>query len=244
METVKADPSNIVRIKNFLDNDLYSYFYDYFINHPYFNSLDSRALYGPFHYQNEYSEDSEFIKKLSIYKRKILDTLIFRYGLDVIEFSGTTLRKWYSEEYQDPHSDCEVVINIANDLAQADPFPNFSSLFIEYAALVYLNDDYDGGEIFFPDHDIIIKPEPNEFICFPGTKYYIHGVNKVTKGSRFVMQDFVTTPKMMYIWQNFVVSDEDISFSDNDIDYYMKNKTLFSRSNIPRNFIFNRKKND
>lgn len=240
-KTVKTNPKNIVRIKNFLDKDLYNYFYEYFLEYPYFNSLKSRALYGPYHYQNEYDEYSEFTIKLSEYKNKILETLIYSYGLDLIDFSGTTLRKWFPGEFQDPHADCEVEIVIEDDIATAKPFPNFSSLFIEYAALVYLNDDYEGGEIFFPDHDIIIKPETNEFISFPGTRYYVHGVKEVTKGSRYVMQDFVTTPKMMYIWQNFVVSDLELNFSDKDMHYYMENKTSYNRSNIPVNFIFNRK---
>lgn len=241
---ITATENNIVRIKNFLDHDLYDYFYDYFINNSYFHSVNSRALYSPNHYQNEYSEDSDFIKKISIYKKNILDTLIYNYGLDLINFSGTTLRKWYPGEYQDPHADCEAEISIVEDYAYAKPFNNFSSLFIEYAALVYLNNDYEGGEIYFPDYDIIIKPEPNEFISFPGTKYYRHGVKELSKGYRFVMQDFVTTPKMMYVWQNFVVSDQVLGFLDENQDYYMQNQTAYDRSNIPKYFIFNRKNND
>lgn len=240
----KANPDNILRVKNFLDIDLFNYFKDFFLTHPYFSESKERALYGPHHYGEEFDEHSIFTQKLFLYKSAVLKQLMYSYGVELVNLSGTTLRKWFPGEYQDPHSDNEALITIKDDFASADPFPNFSSLFIEYAALVYFNDDYTGGEIFFPDYDIAIKPEPNEFISFPGNRYYIHGVKEMIDGKRFVMQDFVTTPRMMYLWQNFVVSEEDLAFSDKDIYYYMKEKTAFSRSNIPKYFIFNRNKYD
>lgn len=55
------------------------------------------------------------------------------------------------------------------------------------SGMIYLNDDYEGGELYFPDWGISIKPKPGMFVSFPGSKYYMHGVKKVTSGKRFVM---------------------------------------------------------
>ena len=42
--------------------------------------------------------------------------------------------------------------------------------------LLYLNDDYDGGELYFPYHDFKIKPEPGMLVSFPGNWYNRHGI--------------------------------------------------------------------
>lgn len=51
------------------------------------------------------------------------------------------------------------------------------------ASVVYLNDNYSGGEIYFPDRDQVIKPKRGQLIAFPGAWW--HGVHAVTGGQRF-----------------------------------------------------------
>ena len=59
----------------------------------------------------------------------------------------------------------------------------------DIATLVYLNDNYGGGEIYFPDYDISIKPEPGDLLCFPDQPRFVHGVNPISDGTRY------TTPR-------------------------------------------------
>lgn len=42
--------------------------------------------------------------------------------------------------------------------------------------LLYINDDYLGGELYFPYHKIKIKPEPGMLISFPGNWFNRHGI--------------------------------------------------------------------
>lgn len=42
--------------------------------------------------------------------------------------------------------------------------------------LIYLNNDYDGGELYFPVHNLMIKPEPGMLISFPGNAWNRHGI--------------------------------------------------------------------
>lgn len=51
--------------------------------------------------------------------------------------------------------------------------------------MYYINDDYEGGEIFFPDHNLKIKPKANSLLMFPGNENYLHGVLEVIEGFRY-----------------------------------------------------------
>lgn len=53
------------------------------------------------------------------------------------------------------------------------------------ASIYYINDDYVGGEISFPDLNIYIKPKPNSLIFFPGNENYLHEVHTIVAGNRY-----------------------------------------------------------
>lgn len=58
---------------------------------------------------------------------------------------------------------------------------------IEYSGLLYLNaygKDFTGGEIVFPEFDLIIKPEVGDLVLFKGDIPHRHGVNVVESGER------------------------------------------------------------
>jgi hypothetical protein len=52
-----------------------------------------------------------------------------------------------------------------------------------------LNDDYEGGELLFPEQNGAVKPKAGDMVVFPG--YYVsHGVAEITKGTRRVLLVF------------------------------------------------------
>ena len=53
-----------------------------------------------------------------------------------------------------------------------------------YTSVIYLNDDYDGGETFV--NDIKISPATGKIVTFKGNTL-LHGVNKITKGNRYTV---------------------------------------------------------
>ena len=55
----------------------------------------------------------------------------------------------------------------------------------------YFNDDYEGGEIVFPRFNVEIKPKANQLALFPANYMYNHNVNKVTKGTRYSMVNWL-----------------------------------------------------
>lgn len=63
---------------------------------------------------------------------------------------------------------------------------------IYYAQILYLNDDYEGGELFFVNKDFKVKPKPRSLLVFPGTSDFEHGVEFVKDGPiRYVMVSFL-----------------------------------------------------
>jgi len=52
---------------------------------------------------------------------------------------------------------------------------------------IYLNEDYEGGEIKFVTHGLSFKPNVGDFIVFPGNMHYPHEVTKILSGTRYTL---------------------------------------------------------
>jgi len=71
-------------------------------------------------------------------------------------------------------------------------FDQYSDKLIEYAAILYVNEGYTAGELFFTYFDFEYTPEPGTLMLFPGTEQYHHGVRPVGPGSvRYNLPSFV-----------------------------------------------------
>jgi hypothetical protein len=51
----------------------------------------------------------------------------------------------------------------------------------------YLNDDYEGGEMYFHTLDLTIKPKANQMLMFPSNYIYNHSVRQVLSGTRYAI---------------------------------------------------------
>lgn len=60
----------------------------------------------------------------------------------------------------------------------------------DLSLVVYLNGDFEGGEIVFPKQGITVKPRAGMLIAFPSDHHFLHGVNPVTKGVRYAIVDW------------------------------------------------------
>ncbi len=58
------------------------------------------------------------------------------------------------------------------------------------SALLYLNDDYEGGEITFPHIGFSQKPKAGSLIFFPSNFVFVHEVNAVTSGTRYALPNW------------------------------------------------------
>jgi hypothetical protein len=124
------------------------------VNCLYFNS-DSKCL-----------KDIEKIKELDNDVFKIISKVIvkLREDFDIISTgdSGYCFRKIYGPTRL--HKD-GIIINPVNNRLSIKKVRNMS-------IIIALNDDYEGGEFYFPKQDFRVKLKKGDIICFP--PYYTH----------------------------------------------------------------------
>jgi len=54
----------------------------------------------------------------------------------------------------------------------------------EFASIIYLNDNYEGGNLVIPELKFVNRPKKGQLVTFRGGKLF-HGVTTITKGTRY-----------------------------------------------------------
>lgn len=63
---------------------------------------------------------------------------------------------------------------------------------LEYASVIYINDDYTDGEVFFTNKGISFRPPARAMLIFPTDAEYLHGTEAPGEGPvRYVIPSFV-----------------------------------------------------
>jgi predicted 2-oxoglutarate/Fe(II)-dependent dioxygenase YbiX len=63
-------------------------------------------------------------------------------------------------------------------------YPGKPAIEEHYSAILMLNSDYEGGELYFVHHGVEVKLEAGDLIMFRGNAENLHGVREITKGKR------------------------------------------------------------
>ena len=84
------------------------------------------------------------------------------------------VKKWNKGQYMGPHVD--------NQDGHSD---------LSFSIVTYLNDDYAGGEIFFKNQNISLKPKAGSVIMFPSKDPYTHQVLEIQEGVRYMVSTSV-----------------------------------------------------
>jgi hypothetical protein len=126
---------------------------------------------------------------------ELIYSMIARLKIEVDAFfnvdakeTGPAIVRWPVGARQEPHADKEF--HSGPEKGRANDFPWY-----DLAGLFYFNDDYEGGELYFPQHGIEFKPVAGAAYFFPGDMNYTHGVRPVTSGNRFTSPFFWTIQK-------------------------------------------------
>lgn len=54
-------------------------------------------------------------------------------------------------------------------------------------AILYVNDDYEGGELLLPQQNLVYKPKAGTLILFPSGFCYPHASNQITQGTKYAV---------------------------------------------------------
>ena len=122
----------------------------------------------------------------------LINSMMARLKIEVDKFfsvdakeTGPAIVRWPIGARQEPHADKEF--HAGSEKGRANDFPWY-----DLAGLFYFNDDYEGGELYFPQHGIEFKPVAGAAYFFPGDRNYTHGVRPVKSGNRFTSPFFWT----------------------------------------------------
>ena len=89
--------------------------------------------------------------------------------------------RWQPGMYMRPHA----------DNANPDGSPH-GMPWRNFAAIAYINDDYEGGELYFTALNMAIKPKRGMFVAFTGGFHHEHAVLRVKSGTRLTMPSLIT----------------------------------------------------
>lgn len=92
---------------------------------------------------------------------------------------GYHTQKWEPGAYARLHSDN------TDEHGNTGPFERS-----RYAAFLYLNEDFEGGLLKFPGHDITVPPRTGLLAAFAGGFKNMHEVTLITKGVRYTLGSF------------------------------------------------------
>jgi hypothetical protein len=191
---------NIVELENFLTEDERARLIDFAMNNKVWDQTESHV-----------DEDGLVLYDANIWKDRVctyhslmksdpsilelINSMIARLKIEVDKFfnvdakeTGPAIVRWPIGARQEPHADKEFHTGI--EKGRPNDFPWY-----DLAGLFYFNDDYEGGELYFPQHGIEFKPKAGAAYFFPGDMNYTHGVRPVTSGNRFTSPFFWTIMK-------------------------------------------------
>jgi predicted nucleic acid-binding Zn finger protein len=60
-----------------------------------------------------------------------------------------------------------------------------------YGTVLYFN-EFDGGELFYPDQCIVYKPKPGNLLIHSAEEFCTHGVARVNSGHRYSYSNFLS----------------------------------------------------
>jgi hypothetical protein len=89
--------------------------------------------------------------------------------------------KWDAGMFMPPHADNSNPDGSKHMMAYRD-----------FSGILYLNDDYEGGELYFTALDIAIKPRRGMFVGITAGFHHEHAVLRVDSGTRMTMPFFLT----------------------------------------------------
>lgn len=153
--------NNILIIDNFLSSkecddliDLYN------------NTENNNYQNGIWIGRSRFPKYNENQKNKLITERKRLSEEYFN---EKFEIDNLHLMIWNVGHKMRPHS----------DYGGNNEFPHR-----EFASIIYLNDDYHGGNLVIPKLKFVNKPKKGQLVTFRGGKLF-HGVTTITKGTRY-----------------------------------------------------------
>lgn len=188
---------NIITLENFMTEGEVKFLNDFIRNNTVWDVTETHYNEnGTVIYDSDYWADRVItypnIEKVNPKVISVINNMVSRLKLEVDNFfnvnalpTSPAMVRWLPGQYQMPHADKEL--HEGPDAGTPNDFPWY-----DIAGLFYINDDYEGGELYFPNQNIKFKPKAGAAYFFPGDMNYIHGVTEIKSGIRYTVPFFWT----------------------------------------------------
>ncbi len=136
-------------------------------------------------------EEKDFAKQVQDAYDLVLSDYITRHGVELPEdwyFTGSSFSK-YNDQVDVLENKMTMQYHTDYIISQREmPGPKFL-----LTCTMYINDDYDGGDIEFVVDGKIVnhKPKAGDILVFPSDEPYFHGVKTIYNGEKFFVRNFV-----------------------------------------------------
>lgn len=97
----------------------------------------------------------------------------YKHNMDIGQMAPLSISRYFEGRFMGPHTDSH----------ESDERPTIS-------VVMYLNDDYEGGELYFREQDISIKAKAGDIVIFPSKAPYFHESKPVISGSKYICPGF------------------------------------------------------
>lgn len=173
--------SNVHIIENFIPDDVLKKWQQYAGEADY-----SRGTFAS-------HADSSFLCKLDEYIKKIEELASYIFGVPLNGYDGNgSLNKWSVGDSLVLHIDAPT--EFEQFVGKSEEYPPSPIL---YSSIIYLNNNYQGGDIYFTRHNMPISPPAGSLLLFPSNSMYPHEVREITFGNRYTFTLFLSNPNII-----------------------------------------------
>jgi hypothetical protein len=169
---------NIKVVKNFMPKEHIDLFLEYIQLQAKFRTLEEEDMYiNRCYYQREL---------LRVYEHLMRSELMKMYEIDFERDRAIDLNNREDGSSLPVHTDF-IQSQFIDPLEPPPVYSSENDWSGHFSSLIYLNDNFSGGEIYFPKQGLKIKPESGMLIAFPGNKNYEHSVEEFKGSERFAL---------------------------------------------------------
>jgi predicted 2-oxoglutarate/Fe(II)-dependent dioxygenase YbiX len=153
------------------------------------------------------SRDTE-VFSLGAYDNKIKSLLVGAfdgviknyYNKKVVHYEQPQLLRYTKGGFYHYHADSEYWHSASQQWIR--------SMQRDLSYLLYLNDEYTGGELEFKNFNFSLRPKKGTFICFPSDHRFVHKVNQTTSGIRYAIVSWAATSDSVKVGNDLQKSDK------------------------------------
>lgn len=96
-----------------------------------------------------------------------------KHNLNIGKLAPLSLSRYFVDKFMGPHTDSH----------ESDDRPTIS-------VVMYLNDDYEGGELYFREQNITVKAKSGDIVIFPSKAPFFHESKPVISGTKYICPGF------------------------------------------------------